>query len=301
MPRPVLLLGLIAAFSAAPADAALVNDERALAPGQVMHLRIEAGEVTVRPGEAGKAVVQADLAPGQRLVWREAFDRRVLAINDGERLRARPSRLELRVPADASLRLQLGDAALDLDGVGGASVVIRGGRGDVRVVSSAALVDIDTVAGRIEAEVAGSRLRAHSVDGAQRLAVSGTGGVAATTVSGALGVRLASGAPIRLASVSGAIDLSLDATEGLDAKLETLSGDVGVRVQAGQPFVTRIAQAQGDVALPGGIVQRPDGGLALGEGGGALRVASFSGAIDIGVRPAAAGAAAAANGNAPQP
>ncbi|WP_397572275.1 DUF4097 family beta strand repeat-containing protein [Silanimonas sp.] len=299
MPRAVALLGLIAALAAAPSPAAVVNDERALAPGQVMHLRIEAGEVTVRPGDAGKAVVEADLAPGQRLVWREAFDRRVLAIDDGERLRARPVRVELRVPADASLRLQLGDATLDLDGVGGASVVIRGGRGDVRVVSTAELVDIDTVAGRIEAEVEGSRLRAHSVDGAQRLAVAGAGGVAATTVSGALGVRLANGAPIRLASVSGAIDLSLDATEDLDAKLETLSGDVGIRVQAGQPFVTRIAQAQGDVALPGGIVQRPDGTLAVGDGGGALRVASFSGAIDIAIRTEPAAATPPANADTP--
>jgi len=299
MPRAVALLGLIAALAAAPSPAAVVNDERALAPGQVMHLRIEAGEVTVRPGDAGKAVVEADLAPGQRLVWREAFDRRILAIDDAERLRARPARVELRVPADASLRLQLGDATLDLDGVGGASVVIRGGRGDVRVVSTAGLVDIDTVAGRIEAEVEGSRLRAHSVDGAQRLAVAGAGGIAATTVSGALGVRLTSGAPIRLASVSGAIDLSLDATEGLDAKLETLSGDVGIRVQAGQPFVMRIAQAQGDVALPGGIVQRPDGTLAVGDGGGALRVASFSGAIDIAIRTEPAAATPPANADTP--
>ncbi|WP_397607212.1 hypothetical protein [Silanimonas sp.] len=299
MPRAVALLGLIAAFAAAPSFAAVVNDERALAPGQVMHLRIEAGEVTVRPGDAGKATVQADLAPGQRLVWREAFDRRILAIDDAERLRARPARVELRVPADASLRLQLGDATLDLDGVGGASVVIRGGRGDVRVVSTAGLVDIDTVAGRIEAEVEGSRLRAHSVDGAQRLAVAGAGGVAATTVSGDLGVRLANGAPIRLASVSGAIDLSLDATEGLDARLETLGGDVDVSIQAGQPFVARIAQAQGDVALPAGIVQRPDGTLAMGDGGGALRIATFSGPIGIIVRPAPAAATPPPNGNPP--
>jgi hypothetical protein len=278
MPRAVALLGLIAAFAAAPSFAAVVNDERALAPGQVMHLRIEAGEVTVRPGDAGKATVQADLAPGQRLVWREAFDRRILAIDDAERLRARPARVELRVPADASLRLQLGDATLDLDGVGGASVVIRGG---------------------IEAEVEGSRLRAHSVDGAQRLAVAGAGGVAATTVSGDLGVRLANGAPIRLASVSGAIDLSLDATEGLDARLETLGGDVDVSIQAGQPFVARIAQAQGDVALPAGIVQRPDGTLAMGDGGGALRIATFSGPIGIIVRPAPAAATPPPNGNPP--
>jgi hypothetical protein len=299
MSRAVALLGLIAALTAAPSSAAVVNDERALAPGQVMHLRIEAGEVTVRPGDAGKAVVEADLAPGQRLVWREAFDRRILAIDDAERLRARPARVELRVPADASLRLQLGDATLDLDGVGGASVVIRGGRGDVRVVSTAAIVDIDTVAGRIEAEVQGSRLRAHSVDGAQRLAVAGAGGVAATTVSGDLGVRLANGAPIRLASVSGAIDLALDATEGLDARLETLGGDVDVSIQAGQSFVARIAQAQGDVALPAGIVQRPDGTLAMGDGGGALRIATFSGPIGITVRPAPAAAAPPPNGNPP--
>lgn len=299
MPRAIALLGLIAAVAAGAPGAAVVADERALAPGQSMHLRIEAGEVTVRPGEAGKAVVQADLAPGQRLAWREAIDRQVLVVDDAERLRARPTRVELRVPADASLRLQLGDAALDLEGVGGRSLVVRAGRGDVRVVSTAALVDIDTVSGRIEAQVEGSRLRANSVDGAQRLAVAGAGGIAATSVSGALDVRLATGASIRLASVSGAIDLSLDATEGLDARLETLGGDVDVSVPAGQPFVARLAQAQGDVALPAGIVQRPDGTLAMGEGGGALRIATFSGPVGIDVRPAPGTPAAAPNGNSP--
>lgn len=297
MPRTIALLGLIAAFAAAAPEAAVVADERALAAGQVMHLRIEAGDVTVRPGEPGKAVVQADLAPGQRLVWREAADRQVLVIDDAERLRARPARVELRVPVDTSLRLQLDDAALDLEGVGGRSLVIRGGRGDVRVVSAAGLVDIDTVSGRIEAQVDGSRLRANSVDGAQRLAAAGTAGVAATSVSGALDVRLANGAPLRLASVSGAIDLSLDDTGGLDARVETLRGDVGVRVQAGQPFVARLAQAQGDVALPAGIVQRPDGALAMGDGGGTLRIASFSGAIDV-TTPAAQGTAAPPAGEA---
>lgn len=299
MPRAVALLGLITAFAATAADAAVVADERALAAGHVLHLRIEAGDVTVRPGEAGKAVVQADLAPGQRLVWREAVDRQVLVIDDAERLRARPAGVELRVPADTSLRLQLGDAALDLEGVAGGSLVIRGGRGDVRVVSTAALVDIDTMSGRIDAQVDGSRLRANSVDGAQRLSVAGAGGIAATSVSGTLDVRLASGAPIRLASVSGAVDLSLDATQGLDARLETLNGRVDVKVAAGQPFVARLAQAQGDVTLPAGLVQRPDGALAMGEGGGVVRIASFSGAIGIVVRPGAALPAAPANAETP--
>jgi hypothetical protein len=274
--RIAILLSLLAA-----AGAAAVTDSRTLAPQQALHLRIDAGEVTVRPGEAGNAAVDAALAPGQRLVWRESADRLVLLVDDRERLSPRPVTLQLRVPADASLVLDIGIASLDLDGAGGNHLVVRGGRGNVRITSVSPRIDIETGAGRIEARVGGARLRTNSVAGAQRIALSGSGTVHAATVSGAMDVGLDTGVPIRLSSVSGRVDLTLAATEGLDARVDTLSADVGIRVLGGQPFSATIAQARGRVSVPAAIAREADGSLRFGEGGGRLHLASFSGAIDI--------------------
>lgn len=263
--------------------AAPLRDERPLAAGQVLHLRIEAGDVVVRGGDAGRAVVEAELQPGQRLVWRETADRLVLVIDDRERLTPRVAAVRLLVPADASLALNLGDAALDLEGVSGERLVVCGGRGNVRLASSAAQVDVDTGAGRIDARVDGGRLRANSIAGAQRLDVSGSDALTAATVSGAVDLRLAMGAPVRVSSVSGRVDVSVDDTDGLDARIDTLGGGIRLRVRSGEPFSLALAQARGRVDVPDAIERRPDGTLRSGEGGGTIRLASFSGAIDIDV------------------
>lgn len=273
-----LALALAGASVAAP-----LRDERPLATAQVLHLRLAAGDVVVRGGDAGRAVVEADLQPGQRLVWRETADRLVLVIDDSARLTPRAAAVRLLVPADASLALDLGDATLDLDGVGGERLVVRGGRGDVRLASAAAQVDVDTDAGRIDVRVDGARLRANSVAGAQRLASTGDGALAVATVSGAIDLRMAKGAPVRVSSVSGRVALVIDDTAGLDAHVDTLGGGIDLQVLGGKPFSATVAQARGRVAVPDAIERRPDGTLRFGEGGGTIRMASFSGAIDISV------------------
>ena len=284
MPRAAVLLGLIVVWAAMPAVAAVVSDERPIAPGQVVNLRIDAGAVSVRPGEAGKAVVQADLLPGQRLVWRQALDRLVLVVDDSDRLSPRPADVALRVPPDTDLRLQLGDASLDLDGVGGERLVVRGGRGDLRVRAAARRVDIESSAGAIDAEVPEVGLRVSSVQGDLRLA-SGGGPVDASTVSGAIDARLATGAPVRLASVSGAVTLRVASTVGLDARLESLSGPLRVRTRAGDALSVAIQQASGSVRLTPAFLPAAEGRWRSGEGAAAATFRTFSGPVEVQVDP----------------
>jgi hypothetical protein len=293
-PRALGALALAAAAASA-VNAAQVTDTRPVAPGQTIHLRVDAGAVTVRAGEPGIVAAAVDLAPGQALRWREAADRVVLVIDDRERLTPRAAALTLNVPADAPLVLRLGDASLDLQGVGGERLVVRGGRGDLRVAAASPMIDLETGNGAIEATVAGGRLRSVSVAGAQRLTAGGATRIDAGTVGGELGVQAAAPLRGRLSSVSGPIAVRLATTEALDLRAESLSGRIDARLPAGQGVQVSIAQARGDVTLPGGVTALAEGGVRVGEGGGRLALATFSGDIDVAVPADAEAPAPAAN------
>jgi len=190
-----------------------VADERPLASGQVFELRIEQGEVEAVAGEPGRVVVEATIAPGQSLRWRERSDRLRLTVEDRERLRPRSSTLRLRLPPEADLVLHLGDAGLRLAGVGGQRLRVEGGSGRLRIDSEAANVRIESQTGNIEAAL--------------------TGGQA------------------RLASFSGGIVLRPATGAALDARIATHSGPVEVILPAGAGLDLHLAQVSGEAALPG--------------------------------------------------
>jgi hypothetical protein len=289
--RPLIrpLAGLLALVLAGAAAALPIRDERPLQPGQSFALRVDAGAVEVAAGEAGKVRVEADVAPGQRLVWREAADRHVLIVDDRERLTPRPATLRLFVPPEVDLVLRLGDASLRLAGVGGQRLRVEGGRGDVRVDSPAGSARIETGDGDIDAALPAGSLTSRSVGGRQRLAVAGAPGrLDAASAGGAIEARLAAGGPVRLASVTGALAVSAGSSAELDAHLDTLSGRIELRLPAGQPMALELAQARGDLDLPAVFTAGADGRLRFGEGGGRARLASFGGAISVRFGPAPA-------------
>ena len=282
---PAVLACLFVALAASSAGAAVV-EERPLAPGDVFHLRIEAGEVQVVSGDAGKVGVEAGLAPGQALRWRSAEGRKVLVVDDSERLVPRAASLRLALPPAASVVLRLGNASLRLAGVGGARLVVQGGAGDVQVETDAQRVSIDTGQGAIDARVPGGRVVARSLEGSQRIVASGPLDLDATTVGGELDVSTSGESRVRLASVSGRIAFRPSQSAGLQATLDTLSGEIDVRWPAGQGIALELAQARGEAVLPGGMVQRADGRMLLGDGAGRLVLRSYRGPIAVRVVPA---------------
>lgn len=292
MRRVLIALWWIAAAVVATAvDAAPLRDERPLPEGLAVMLRIDAGAVTVEAGDPGTVAVDVDLLPGQRLLWREGLDHLVVVLDDSERLLARPSTLRLRVPPTANLTLRVGDSALQLAGVGGQRLRVEGGRGDVVVASASPDVMIETRQGAIDARVQGGRLATNSVGGRQRVEATAQTEIEASSVDGAIEARLAVGARVRLASVSGAIRLQANAGAGMEAQLETLAGDLELRLPSGEPFGVRVVQASGEAVLPPTYVPSSDGRWASAEGGGTARLVSFSGNIRVieGPPPAAAG------------
>ncbi|GAB3728791.1 hypothetical protein GCM10028794_02580 [Silanimonas algicola] len=279
-----LLLGFVLALQAV-ASAASVVDQRPIAPGQSIHLRVDAGAVVVGPGDAGEVAVDAALSPGQRLRWREGGDRLVLVVDDRERLSPRPVALTLSVPAGADLVISLGEASLRLGGLEGGRLRVDGGAGAVAVDAAMREVHVETRAGRIEVRGGAERIVARSLAGEQQIVAGGPARLDAETVSGALDARLVAGGTVRLASTSGPITLHTGPAAGLDARLDSLSGNLELRVPAGETLAVRALQARGEADFPGSFTMTADGLLRNGEGGGRVRASSFTGNLKLVVVP----------------
>jgi len=276
---------------ALPASARVVAvaEERPLAAAQAFHLRVEAGSVQVRPGPSGAVRFEAALAPGQRVLWRESADRRVLVIDDSERLSPRPAALRISVPPEAPLVLHLGGASLDLLGVGARRLVVRGAA-EARVAGAFAAVDIvadgpvdlrlDDPSGDVRAEGSAVRL----------LASGAADAVSVNARSGPATLDLESPRRVRATSTAGAITLRLGQAANADVLLESLSGDLRIDLVEAWPGSIIPLLARGEVDIPEAMTPRrvPAAG-GTGEGG-RLVLRSFSGNARVAVvaRPAGA-------------
>ena len=150
------------------------------------------------------------------------------------------------MPPGIRLRLAVGDATVRIEGVGEGGLRLRGGRGEVQVQGGVGLRDL-----RIE------------------------------TGAGAIRLELAQPGRVWAESVSGPVEAALGGTEGAGVRLESFSGSLQLRLPPGVPARLELRQATGSLQLPEAAQARPDGRVALGEGGGALRLTTFSGAIRV--------------------
>ena len=295
-------VGLACAFLLAFPTATLglvAVDERSLSPGQAFHLRIEAGEVQVRPGDAGKAGVQADLAPGQRIVWRESTDRQVLIVDDSERLVPRPSSLRLAVPPDTPLVIHLGRATLDLQGVGGEHLVVRGGAG-VRIVGAFMAADI-LVDGPVDMTLEDASGDVRAAGSTVRLVARGVSkAVSADALAGGIELVLDRPRRVRATSVAGPIALRLGEAADADVLLESLSGDLRVDLVDAWPGTIIPQLARGVFEAPEAMTPRIVPGATATAGGGRLVLRSFSGSVRVVVVPRPAGTANADGSGAPE-
>jgi len=232
---------LLTAFAAA---ALPLSDERPLQPDGELRLRMDGGSLLVRVGDEPVARVDADLQPGQRLLWAGGPAGAALRVADPDRLQPRAATVALTVPVGASLVIDLGDASLDLLAAGGGGLRVRSANGDVRLDTAAPDIRVDTLAGSVD------------------VGLSGPGRLRVITLSGSITARLAAPAEV-------------------DAALESLSGAIRLRAPAGAAYRVELAQGSGSAAWPAAAALAPDGSLRLGEGGGRVRIAAFSGAVEV--------------------
>lgn len=285
MRHAVLNLALCVLCAApAVAGALAVAEERPLADGQALHVRVEAGSVQVRAGEAGKVRLQAELAPGQRVVWREAPDRLALIVDDPERFTPRPSEMSVTVPPSARLVLHLGRAALDLQGVEAVRLVVRCGA-EARIAGAFETVDV-AVDGPVDLrlEEASRSVRAEGTE-VDLVARGGVDAVAVDARRGAATLALNRPRRVRATSVSGPITLRLGESSGADVMLDSLSGDLRVELSGPWPGVIVPRLGRGSFEVPDVMADKVAPKADPAGEGGRLVLSSTSGNARIAVRP----------------
>lgn len=223
-----------------------IAETRPLALDGELRLRMAEGRLELRANTAPELRLEGEVAAGSRLRWQEQVGGLALVVENRERLRPPPVNLRLLVPPTVRLRLAVGDAAVLIEGVGEGGLQLRGGRGEVHVQGGVGLRDL-----RIE------------------------------TGAGAIRLDLAQPGRVRAESVSGPIEAALGTTEGASVRLESFSGPLQLRLPPGLPVRLDLRQASGRLDLPEAAQARADGRVVLGEGGGEVRLSTFSGAIRV--------------------
>lgn len=197
------------------------------------------------------------------------------------------NKLELRVPRQARVWIKVGSADIDASGVtGGLDLNIVGG--SVRVNSKARELLIESMDGNVTVggDFAYARIKTATGDiGLQGRAED----VSATTVSGAITVGDGSVERARFESVTGPIVFGAEVARGGDARFDTHSGAIELRLGRGQNLELDAASITGQIenqwTRTRPIAGREGRGMELatssGMAGARVLVRSFKGNVRL--------------------
>lgn len=291
MSRPLALViaaSLATAALALPALAATpIHETRPLdARGQ---LRIEnlKGLIEVRAWDRNEVRIEGSLGAGVEK-FEISGDRRHLAVRvkyPKGRDRSEPTQLRLMVPLQADLDIAAVAATVDVAGIAPTELAIATVSGDISAVGAPREASIDSVSGDQKLVLNSARVDAESVSGDIALRGRLGGEVAVETVSGDIDVAGHESSVRRLtgATVSGDLDVGTGLTGGGRIGLESLSGNITLRMPRGLSAVVHGESFSGELEAPGVEVAQPRHGPGssfehrYGQGDGEIRLETFSG------------------------
>jgi len=249
--------------------------------GGGLRIVLPRGGLTVRPSGDGQVHVRGRLAAGQRLRRAERPAGPVLRVLDEGRLFPAAATLEVDVPADASLSIEVDDAELDLEDVGGERLRIDGGARALRVVSDSPEVRVQSRSGPLSLQLSGQRLFIATLSGQVDL-VAPTPGVQARidSVAGSLQLQLQQPGPMRVETVSGRIDLRTGQGNA-PVSMETVTGDIELQLAQDTTAVLKFEPGAQPLGLRGALVAGADGLARVGDGAWPLRLATLSGRLTV--------------------
>lgn len=239
-----------------------------------LKVRVVSGSVAILAGEDAPSLDVASLTGQPLLVTHEAG---ILTITyedlqwDGLKGWLHPQRhsadVTVTVPAGCPTQL----------GVVNASAIVSGISASISAKSVSGDITLDGVTGNVDAKTVSGDLEARGIDGE----------VAFNSVSG--GLTLAGGVISRLAAktVSGQITADIDLRDGAGLKVNTVSGDVAVRVPASASARVDLKSTSGRVRSGfDGMSPRPGRGptvlsATIGSGSADLTVSSMTGDVTL--------------------
>lgn len=283
---------------ALPALAATPIDQtRPLAADGSLRIENIKGQVVVRTwdrpevhvtGSLGEGVEKLEIGPGG-----DSLSIKVKYPNSGggwfgSGNRSEPSRIEVRMPAGASLDVDVVSAEVDLEGLAGRRLAVDSVSGSVQVrASRSGEARFDLVSGDLEAELDSEDISVDTVSGDVRLSGRGGGELGVDTVSGDAELAFQSLRRVVMDSVSGDLELRTGLAPSGRISADTVSGGVRLRLPADTSARLSVETFSGGISSPVGDVKTEKYGpgktleARLGSGKGEVRLVTFSGSVRI--------------------
>ncbi len=205
--------------------------------------------------------------------------------NWGSESRMGNTSLDLKVPRNAEIKIEVVSADVALSGVAGRSLGVNGVSGKLRLDSDAKEVDVDSVSGNIE--LTGKAERGHLETVSGNIRSRGLGGqVKFETVSGDIDAENGDYREINAGTVSGDINLRGKPTKDARIEVETMSGDVHLYLPADIAARIHATTFSGSIRSDFGKVKEEERGpgssldAQLGNDG-RVDLQTFSGDIEV--------------------
>lgn len=273
-----------------------INETRAVDARARIEISNVRGSVTVSVWDRDEVSVSGTLGTGSRGLAIEGGGANLSIkvqgphdsgwFNWGSSSRVEDSILDIKVPRQAELDIEVVSAEVAVSGNAGRSLEIDSVSGKIRVDSTATEVNVSGISGSIELIGRGERVHAETVSG-EISSRSAADRLKFETVSGSINVETAEYRELNASSVSG--DISLRGKPAADARLdsETMSGEVRVRFPAEVSAHIEAETFSGRIRSDFGTVKEPEHGpgrsldTTVGSGSARLRIETFSGDIEI--------------------
>ena len=273
-----------------------IDQTRPLSPDGSLRIENLKGEVVVRTwdrpqvhvtGSLGEGVEKLEIGPGG-----DSLDIEVKYPRGGGGWfggsKSEPSRIEVRMPAGASLVVDVVSATVDIDGLAGPRLVVDSVSGDVRLRSTrAAEARFDLVSGDLEGELDSGDIAVDTVSGDVRLSGRGGGELGVDSVSGDTDLQFDSLRRVVMDTVSGNLSLRTALAPSGRISADTVSGGVQLRLPADTSARLSMETFSGRISSPVGEVKTEKYGpgasleAQLGDGDGELKLVTFSGGIRL--------------------
>lgn len=293
------LLGLVALLTLTSATAIAgtpINETRDVNADATVEVSNVRGSVTVRGWDKSTVEITGTLGEGSKglMIDGSGSHLRIKVeppgsqgwFSWGSSNNMQDSTLDIRMPRQGSLQVDVVSAMVDASGIGGRELRVETVSGKVKLEANVRELAVDSVSGNIDMNGSADHAKFESVSGDIRVRAGG-GEFKFDTVSGDVEAELASYRQITGGTVSG--DMRLRGTPERDARVEveTMSGDVTIELPSDASGKLHAETFSGSLDTDFGKVTEPDHGpgrsleSTMGDGAGRYHLETFSGDIQI--------------------
>jgi len=287
---------LLLAVSGAAVAGTPINETRNVNAGARIDVSNIKGEVTVSGWDKPEVQISGTLGDGAKgLAVDGGADHLTIKVQPpdkqgwfswGADSRMGDTTLDLKVPRNAELKIEVVSADVALSGVAGRALTVNSVSGKLRLDSDAKEVEIDSVSGNID--LTGKAERGHLETVSGNVRARGLGGqIKLETVSGDVDAENGDYREISAGTVSGDINLRGKPSKDARVDIETMSGDVHLYLPSDVSAHLRATTFSGSIRSDFGKVKEEERGpgssleATIGANDARVTLQTFSGDIEV--------------------